>query len=151
MVNNRIKERAERLLRISPKVMLSFSKMHSSKKAEMTFNQYQTLVLIQGMGECSVNELAERLGLAQSTTSQLVDRLVIAGLVKREINPNNRRSIIVSLGQEGMRMLHKRTTIMQKGYEKILSMLNEEDQEKFEDAFITLNKIADKLEKIYEK
>jgi DNA-binding MarR family transcriptional regulator len=147
MIDNKIKERAERLLRISPKIMLSFSRMHSSKKSEMTFNQYQTLILIKELGNCSVNQLADRLGLAQSTTSQLIDRLVNGGLVERIINPSNRRSIIISLSTEGMRMLHKRTTIMQKGYEKILSLLNEEDQAKFEEAFISLNSIAIKLER----
>jgi DNA-binding MarR family transcriptional regulator len=151
MVDNNIKERAERLLKISPKIMLSFSRMHSSKKSEMTFNQYQTLVTIKELNSCSINELAERLGLAQSTTSQLIDRLVIAGLVQRIINPSNRRSIIVTLSQEGLRMMHKRTTIMQKGYEKILSLLDEVDQKKFEEAFISLNSIAIKLEKMSER
>jgi DNA-binding MarR family transcriptional regulator len=148
---SKTKERAERLLKISPKIMMSFSRMHSSKKSEMTFNQYQSLILINEFKSCSVNQLAKKLRLAQSTTSQLVDRLVNAKLVIRDINPQNRRSMIISLSEEGEKMMRNRFAIIRQGYEKFLNMLDEEDQAKFEEALITIYRIAEKIETLYQR
>ncbi|KAA2264099.1 MarR family transcriptional regulator [Solihabitans fulvus] len=47
----------------------------------------------------SVGELAERMGLSLSTTSELVGDLSRAGLVERREDPANRRRTLVSLAE----------------------------------------------------
>jgi DNA-binding MarR family transcriptional regulator len=47
--------------------------------------------------ECSMNELAQAIRLDHASTSRLVERLVQKNLVNREIPPEDRRSVRVSL------------------------------------------------------
>lgn len=49
----------------------------------------------------SVGELAERVLLAQPTLSKALDKLVADGLVERQREPNNRRSVTVRLTAAG--------------------------------------------------
>jgi DNA-binding MarR family transcriptional regulator len=50
--------------------------------------------------QLSVTDLAARLGLSLSTTSELVSHLGAAGLVERRQDPANRRRTLVSLRDE---------------------------------------------------
>jgi len=148
MVSQKVKRRADRIISLFPKIMGSIAKMHPSGKygVDLTFNQYQALTFIHELKECSVNELAMKLKIAQSTTSQLVDRLVKAGLVNREIQSTDRRKMLVSLSKTGKEMMDKRTKSLRESYQKILSMLDEADQQMFEEAFEKFHEIAVKLE-----
>jgi DNA-binding MarR family transcriptional regulator len=55
--------------------------------------QLRALTVLRGLGTASLGELAEVMGVTVSTTSRLVDRLVAAGLVRREPSPANRRQL----------------------------------------------------------
>ena len=75
--------------------------------------QHQLLILRTVRDEESItaNELSERLSLSPSSVSQLLNRLEAGKYLKREINVNNRREVIVILGDEGKSLF--------KEYEKI--------------------------------
>lgn len=61
----------------------------------------------------TLNELSEKLGLAKSTVSGIVDRLEVQGVVNRERPENNRRIVKISLTSkmettENLRLLKTR-------------------------------------------
>ena len=169
MSRKSVTARAERITKLLPKIMGSIARWHSdrmtmsigedgrmrssigdvkmsaSKGVKLTFNQYQVLTVIGALGSCSVNELAEKLRLAQSTTSQLVDRLVRGGFVNRDTSPEDRRRIVVTLSKTGTRMMERRRESLLRAYEGILSSLDEKDQEMLEDAFNKFAVVAAKL------
>jgi DNA-binding MarR family transcriptional regulator len=78
-----------------------------ARRAGLTPQRYLLLLMIKGASdgsECStVTELAERLRLAQSTVTELVDRAEQAGLVVRSTSRSDRRVAELSLTQEGER------------------------------------------------
>jgi DNA-binding MarR family transcriptional regulator len=51
-----------------------------------------------------MSDLAGSLGLAESTTTRLVDRLETAGLVRRGTSPSDRRCVVAGLTSEGRRV-----------------------------------------------
>ncbi|MBV9661166.1 MAG: winged helix-turn-helix transcriptional regulator [Acidimicrobiales bacterium] len=64
--------------------------------------------LLQCLVETSparVNDLADRLRLAQSTVSGLVGQMMSAGLVDREVDPADRRAAVVTVTVAGGRRL----------------------------------------------
>ena len=170
MGNDEVARRAERIIGLLPKIMGSIALWHHERlraamstdgtmKAtlgeitlagdggpKITFNQYQALIAIRELGECSVNELATKLRLAQSTTSQLVDRLVKSGMVTRETYPGDRRRMVVKLGKSGNDMMESRRQALLRTYERILSVLDEEEQSMLEDAFEKFHLISARLE-----
>ena len=169
MAKKSVTTRADRIIKILPKIMGSIAhrnhdrmlmgvtengsvdrtisdwKNSRGKSARLTFTQYQALIAIRELGECSVNDLADRLGIAQSTTSQLVDRLVRNGYVNREVFVGDRRRMAVALSKSGSQMMERRRQSLLKAYTRILLMLGEDDQAMLEDAFEKLFRVTTKL------
>ena len=142
--------RAARIIRLMPKIMgsimLSRTHMAGRRFPDLTFPQYHALGVISGQGTCSVNELAAHLRLAQSTTSQLVDRLVRAGFVHRENSVEDRRRMVVRLTPDGKTMMEKRTRAISDAYQRILGCLSRRDEAAFEHAFEVFAGVADKID-----
>jgi DNA-binding MarR family transcriptional regulator len=169
MAKKSVTARAERIVRLLPGIMRSIARWHNNrmimgitesgrmdrpvgdvkiqggKGLKLTLNQYQALVTIRELGECSVNDLADKLGIAQSTTSQLVDRLVKSGCVSRETFADDRRRMVVALSKSGEQMIERRKQSLLKAYAHILLMLDENDQNMLEEAFEKFYRIAAKL------
>jgi DNA-binding MarR family transcriptional regulator len=60
-------------------------------------------IITRGAGEepLRMTELAERLGIVPRSLTTVVDALEEAGLVRREIDPRNRRAILLRLTERG--------------------------------------------------
>ena len=71
----------------------------------VTMAQMRVLMLLSAIGEARMSDLAHQLGIAPSTLSSLVDRLVESGFVNRKDDPRDRRSVLVALAPAGTRML----------------------------------------------
>ncbi|MEO1695086.1 MAG: MarR family transcriptional regulator [Pseudomonadota bacterium] len=82
----------------------------------LTYPQYLVMLVLWQDGASPVGQIARRLNLAPSAITPLVDRLVTADLVAREIDPDDRRAIQVSLTQNG-RDLEARTSLAQQAVE----------------------------------
>jgi DNA-binding MarR family transcriptional regulator len=76
-----------------------------AREVGITPRWYLLLLLIKGAPDFSerstVTELAERLHLAQSSVTELVDRAVQAGLVQREPSGDDARVVYLRLTPEG--------------------------------------------------
>src|SRR5262249_6280672 len=59
------------------------------------------LIYLRG-GACSAGELSQATGLTSGSTTALIDRLVKAGYVVREADPNDRRRQIVRIQKEAI-------------------------------------------------
>jgi DNA-binding MarR family transcriptional regulator len=69
--------------------------------------QLRALTALRQMGEVNLARLAEKIGVAVSTTSRLVDRLVGADWVARAPCADNRREIRLTLTDSGERLLRR--------------------------------------------
>ena len=163
-IPHKTRERADRIIGMFPVIISSIVKIHQDhllSEAEdvpfiykrgrrisftLTFNQYLALMIVGEAHECSVNYVSDRMKIAQSTASQLIDRLVKAKLVQRAVHHHDRRKMVVTLTREGKDMIEKRTNDLKKSYAKILSSLSEKDQEILEEGFAKLHYISLKLE-----
>jgi DNA-binding MarR family transcriptional regulator len=68
----------------------------------LTLGQMKALSYLYRNGKRTVGDVAEGLGLAMPTASELVDKLAERGLLEREVNPSNRRQVHVWLNDEAM-------------------------------------------------
>jgi len=67
----------------------------------LTSAQAGALFTIPAEGGASVNAISESLGLAQSATSVLVQRLEQAALIERQTDPSDRRAVLLTLTARG--------------------------------------------------
>jgi DNA-binding MarR family transcriptional regulator len=68
---------------------------------QMTLAQFRILVVLSEAGPLRSGDLAERVGVHQSTLTRTADRLVDAGLITREVGSASRREVIVELTHKG--------------------------------------------------
>lgn len=86
----------------------------------------------------SITDLAKGLHLERSSVSRLVDGLVKEGFVSREINEANRREMVLSLTERGIRTIQQVREQSIKMYQDILGDLSENDHTHINEAFKTL-------------
>ncbi len=71
----------------------------------VTLTQFRTLVVLGTHRDSRLTTLAGLLQVNASTAQRMVDRLVTADLVTRDVNPDNRREVVLGLTDEGKRIV----------------------------------------------
>ncbi|MGI6679496.1 MAG: MarR family winged helix-turn-helix transcriptional regulator [Dehalobacterium sp.] len=74
-------------------------------------------------------ELGEKLLVSRANITGLMDRLSKSGLVTREINPLDRRSLIAKLTPKGKMLIEEIIPLLKDFTEKVFSPLSETEQE----------------------
>jgi DNA-binding MarR family transcriptional regulator len=82
----------------------------------VTVPQLRVLMMISTRGPMNLGSVAEGLGVSAPNASRICDRLLRAGLLNRRADPTDRRSIELSLTDEGERLIdrvvrHRRTAV----------------------------------------
>ena len=67
--------------------------------------QYRVLLVLCEHGEQRSGDLAELVGVHQSTLTRTADRLVALGLITRQVSPDSRREVLIDLSDEGRRLV----------------------------------------------
>lgn len=95
------------------RTFLTFSQV-AARKAGLTPQQHQALLAIRGMPDgagCGVGDLARFLGIRPHSAVGLTNRLVKAGLLQREADPQDGRRATLALTRRGDRLLAALTAI----------------------------------------
>jgi len=96
-------EHTRSIIRLIHDLMLSTEVRdpHPWLHLELTREQLRVIFLLSFKGRVSPGEVAESFGVPKANVTSVVDRLVAKGLVSRQENPDDRRSYILSLTEEG--------------------------------------------------
>ena len=97
------------------------------EELDLTLPQAQVLRVLR-RGPIPTGQLATELGISASSVTQLTDRLIRKGLIKRQAAENDRRSVLVALSVKGRRLVdqfRKRRALLFKG---ALARLGEGEQ-----------------------
>jgi DNA-binding MarR family transcriptional regulator len=80
------------------------------KRMDFTLAQIRVMRIVSDHEGCRMGEIAKRAGISMPTVTGTVNRLVEAGILARERDPNDRRSVRVHLTRKGkdMREQHHR-------------------------------------------
>lgn len=84
-----------------------------------------------GQEGMSQKELAARLGKDQPTTTRILDGLDRKGFIRRQANPQDRRSFQIYLTNEGRSIAKRLLPIEQQTMEAVVDGLNKEQIEMF--------------------
>ena len=74
-------------------------------------------------------ELADRLGIVPRSLTTVIDALEQAGLVRREIDPRNRRAILLRLTDDGAAVRDELREARRRAAEDLFAPLPEDDRE----------------------
>ncbi|HEY1822238.1 MAG TPA: MarR family transcriptional regulator [Trebonia sp.] len=76
-----------------------------------------------------MTELADRLGIVPRSLTTVIDALEEAGLVRREIDPRNRRAILLSLTDRGAAVREELREARRRAAEDLFAPLSAQDRE----------------------
>lgn len=100
------------------------------RKNDLTLAQLTVLVILASAseGQLSLKEIEHELGVAQSTTVGIVDRLEQKGFVRKMDSPVDKRVKIVQITPEGLAPCSDIVVDMDAGVELLLHGLTEEER-----------------------
>ena len=97
------KENIRSIIGLMNNLMLSAKahEPHPWLHLELTREQLRLMFLLSFKGRSSPGEAAISFGVPRANLTSIIDRLVDRGLISRQENPDDRRSHILSLTEEG--------------------------------------------------
>ncbi len=97
---------AEAVLDSVPLIMRVIrSRMREGRAEGVSVPQFRALLYVRRNPGTDLSSVAEHMGASMPAVSELVSRLVRDGLVVRELDPNSRRRVRLTLSPEGGRQL----------------------------------------------
>lgn len=90
--------------------------------------QFDALLILHGDGELTIGDLSNRLYLAYSTTTDLVDRLEAAGFVVRQRSHDDRRVVRVQILESGANMIERVLDARRAYLDQVLVSVSTEDK-----------------------
>jgi len=112
---------------------------------DLTVPQYTVLLVLFYRERCKMSELARELGITMGAATSIVDRLIKAGLVKRERSPEDRRVVFVSLSKKGRRMVEEGHEMSLGLMSRLLSRLSAKEREAFLSAYEKMSQEVESL------
>lgn len=108
------------------------------KLTDFSLAQYRVIMLVYRHGSMSINDLKRALNIAQSTASEMIDRLIQQRALKKQINPADRRITLFTLTPTSRRKIEQHLSSIGNIYHKILTPLSAQEQKKLLEAFDTI-------------
>lgn len=134
------------IAQLYPRLMRAMGHLRGAvdESLDLTYNQYKALLTLSDMGPCTLNALSRELEVANSSASQMVDRLVAMGLVVRTTASGDRRSIVLTASAEGEELLDKIKEGILLRYQDLFQNLGASEQANLAGAIHTLVRILER-------
>jgi MarR family transcriptional regulator, organic hydroperoxide resistance regulator len=137
---------AQKLAILAPKIMNAFhdlGRQHPDSE-KLSMRQFQALIILKANKTLSVSKLCEKLSLAPSTGTELVNRMISLGFIEKGQEKDDYRHVFVGLSEKGEALLKKREQALTAMFQKFLDPFEPEDQEKFIQSFENIWVILEK-------
>ncbi len=118
-----IQDWSEVFMRHSFREFKEFMDMHG-----LSPSQVITLFRLYHGGSCGVSDIGAQLGVTNAASSQLIDRLVILGLIERSEDPDDRRAKHLTITSKGIRVLEQGIAARRMWMEELTTRLTPEQR-----------------------
>ena len=116
------------------------------KNSGYSMPQFFLLMQVYRREHCGISDLSEHLETSNAAVSQLVDKLVQAGLLTRTEDPNDRRAKKVELSPEGSAFMELSIQERYRWVDKLADELSAEEEKKVAEALRILDETMKKVE-----
>ncbi len=109
-----------------------FERLLLENGIEISGGQGRILFILWKTDHLTISEISEKTSLAKNTVSVVINGMVNKGIVERNINPHNRRQMIVSLTEYAKSLQEKYEMVSQQMNVLFYQGFSEEEQSQFE-------------------
>lgn len=117
-----------------------------AKESGLSMSQIGALLHIHRKGVSGVSDIGDDLGVTNAAASQMLERLVLQGLVVRSEDPHDRRVKQIVLTEEGQRRLKECLQARQGWLQALAGLLSPQEQQQVLVALRVLIERASQLE-----
>ncbi len=119
-------EVAQAFLQVTPHMGRILRRSLANLSGGMSVMRYRVLMELS-RGDSRTTDLARELGVSPPTMSELIDQMVRAGWVKREINAGDRRAVILAITPGGKAELEQAERVALTKVKQVVSRMDEDD------------------------
>ena len=116
------------------------------KASGFSMPQFFLLMHVHRHAQCGMSDLSAYLDITPAAASQLVDKLVQAGLLIRAEDPHDRRARQLALTEAGRELIEKGVTERYRWVEGVEEALSIEQKKKVTEALEILDEMMERLE-----
>ena len=113
---------------------------------DLTPHHFEIIRLLKDEGTLHAAEIGERLQIAKAQMTQLIDKLADMNMVEREIDTADRRTINITLTEQGKTILEEHKNSVMNAMRESMSCLSDEELEGLSDSLRKLRDILSKLQ-----
>jgi DNA-binding MarR family transcriptional regulator len=119
---------------------------HFAKATGISMPQFGILIQLHYRGVCGMSEVSERFEITPAAASQLVEKLVQGGLIRREEDPHDRRAKCLNLTDKGRELIQQSIEVRYRWVDQLAGKLTTEEREKITEALDIINRATSKLD-----
>ncbi|HEX9838997.1 MAG TPA: MarR family transcriptional regulator [Anaerolineales bacterium] len=117
-----------------------------AKSTGLSMPQFSILMQLHHKGVCGVSDISERFDITNAAASQLVDKLVQSGFIKREEDPHDRRAKLLNLTDKGKELIQQGIEERYRWVDQLAEKLTVEERAKVAEALDIMTQAAKELE-----
>jgi len=117
-----------------------------AKSTGLSMPQFSVLMQLHYRGACGMSEISERFEVTAAAASQLVDKLVQSGFIKREEDPHDRRAKLLDLTDKGKQLVQQGIEERYRWVDQLAERLTAEERVQVSEALNIMTRAAQELE-----
>ena len=117
------------------------SKMEADAFAQVSSNHLHAALILKNIAPCALKEFASSMRMSRAAASALVERMVRAGLVLRDINPDNRREVLLTVAPDFETHVSHVRSETTRWFETLANKVGMETFEKWHSVMVDLNRV----------
>ena len=118
----------------------------TTQKHNLNLNEFAVLELLLHKGDTPIQQIKEKILIASSSTTYIIDQLTQQGLVSRVPCSNDRRVTYASLTPAGRELIEEIFPIHADAIEKAFSVLSDEELANFRDYLKRISSESDSMQ-----
>ena len=117
-----------------------------AKSTGLSMPQFSVMMQLHHRGNCAIGDISERFDITNAAASQLVDKLVQSGFIKREEDPQDRRAKMLNLTDKGRKLIQRGIEERYRWVDDLAGKLTLEERAKVTEALNFMTRAAKELE-----
>jgi DNA-binding MarR family transcriptional regulator len=117
-----------------------------AKSTGLSMPQFSVMMQLHHRGNCAIGDIGERFDITNAAASQLVDKLVQTGFIKRDEDPRDRRAKMLNLTDKGRDLIQRGIEERYRWVDNLAGKLTAEERVKVTEALNIMTRAAQELE-----
>ena len=117
-----------------------------AKSTGLSMPQFSVMMQLHHKGACGMSEVSERFEITAAAASQLVDKLVQSGFIKRDEDPQDRRAKVLNITDKGRELIQRGIEERYRWVDQLVEKLSAEQKAKVSEALVLLTEAAQEID-----